>query len=116
MKVDKTSMAHGLEVRAPFLDVKLVEYYPKIGLEYKYNRRLLERLLRIFAHDYPPQVKERFHSAPCPVGCNGKNLSRELPHIEDLKSRHIIKGTEIDKIMKIPAHLETIIVSGTAGP
>ena len=40
-KVDIASMAHGLEVRCPFLDHKLAEYV--IGLPFSYKHRILRR-------------------------------------------------------------------------
>ena len=36
-KVDRMSMAHGLEVRVPFLDTELVEFSAKIPFHYKLN-------------------------------------------------------------------------------
>src|SRR5262249_3558434 len=36
-KVDRASMAHGLEVRAPFLDYQLVDFVFNLPYNYKYN-------------------------------------------------------------------------------
>lgn len=101
MKVDKTSMAHGLEVRAPFLDVKLVEYYSKIGLEYKYNRRLFREVVKDLLPKTILRRSKKGFTLPLSSWMQRKEFVQRIkPHIEDLKSRHIIKGTEIDKIMK----------------
>ena len=101
MKVDKTSMAHGLEVRAPFLDVKLVEYYSKIGLEYKYNRRLFREVVKDLLPKTILRRSKKGFTLPLSSWMQRKEFVQRIkPHIEDLKSRHIIKVTEIDKIMK----------------
>ncbi len=49
VKVDRASMAHGLEVRAPFLDHTLVEFVSALPYSYKYRgltgKYLLKRLM-----------------------------------------------------------------------
>ena len=57
-KVDRASMAHGLEVRSPFLDHRLVELAFRLPLSYKLSpagesKRLLRRAL---AGKLPPEV------------------------------------------------------------
>ena len=46
MKVDKMSMAHGLEVRAPFLDHLLVEYSLTLPVNCKLQKSVGKRILR----------------------------------------------------------------------
>jgi len=46
VKVDRTSMAHSLEVRTPFLDHRLVEFAASIPIEYKIRRRSGKRILK----------------------------------------------------------------------
>ncbi len=50
VKVDRASMAHGLEVRTPFLDIALVEYVMNLPYHYKYSgftgKRLLKSIMR----------------------------------------------------------------------
>lgn len=50
VKVDRASMAHGLEVRTPFLDTALVEYVMNLPYRYKYSgftgKRLLKSVMR----------------------------------------------------------------------
>ncbi len=45
-KVDRASMACGLEVRAPFLDAALVETIQKLPVAFKYRRNVTKRLLK----------------------------------------------------------------------
>jgi asparagine synthase (glutamine-hydrolysing) len=45
-KVDRASMACGLEVRAPFLDTELVDMVEALPARYKYGRRTTKRLLK----------------------------------------------------------------------
>jgi asparagine synthase (glutamine-hydrolysing) len=45
-KVDRASMACGLEVRAPFLDTVLVEAVQRLPAHYKYRRNRTKRLLK----------------------------------------------------------------------
>ena len=45
-KVDQASMACGLEVRAPFLDVKLVDFIQVLPPSFKFGRNQTKRLLK----------------------------------------------------------------------
>ena len=54
-KVDRMSMAHGLEVRAPFLDVRLVEQVSRLPLSWKLRGLTTKYLLRKLAKDILPE-------------------------------------------------------------
>jgi asparagine synthase (glutamine-hydrolysing) len=59
-KVDRASMACGLEVRAPFLDAELVEWVQTLPSSFKFGRNQTKRLLkRAAAHRLPPSILER---------------------------------------------------------
>lgn len=59
-KVDRASMAFSLEVRAPFLDNKLVEHVNALPANMKYRRGTRKFILReAFRHVLPPQVLSR---------------------------------------------------------
>jgi asparagine synthase (glutamine-hydrolysing) len=45
-KVDRASMACGLEVRAPFLDVELVDFIQVLSPSFKFGRNQTKRLLK----------------------------------------------------------------------
>lgn len=53
-KVDRTSMANSLEVRAPFLDYKFVEFAAKLPTVYKLNRLTTKYLLKKAFRDILP--------------------------------------------------------------
>lgn len=54
-KVDRASMACGLEVRAPFLDARLVDSMQALPPRYKYGRNQTKRLLKKAAAGRLPQ-------------------------------------------------------------
>ncbi len=59
-KVDKMSMAHGLEVRSPFLDHRVAELALAIPAEWKTDTRTGKKILReTFAEFFPPEVGTR---------------------------------------------------------
>jgi asparagine synthase (glutamine-hydrolysing) len=59
-KVDRTSMAHGLEVRAPFLDHELVEMALRLPPKTKMRGLSLKRCLKEAVRDLlPPGVLDR---------------------------------------------------------
>jgi asparagine synthase (glutamine-hydrolysing) len=55
VKVDRASMAVGLEVREPLLDHKLVEYALALPGRYKYDGRTTKYILRKILYKYIPQ-------------------------------------------------------------
>jgi len=59
-KVDRASMACGLEVRAPFLDAELVDSIAGLPASYKYGRGQTKRLLkRAAVGKLPPGILDR---------------------------------------------------------
>ncbi|MEX1003152.1 MAG: asparagine synthase (glutamine-hydrolyzing) [Crocinitomicaceae bacterium] len=59
-KVDAMSMAHGLEVRTPFLDHEVVEFANGLPLEYKLNGKQSKQLLKIaFSEELPGEILDR---------------------------------------------------------
>src|SRR5262249_4921848 len=60
VKVDRASMAVGLEVREPLLDHKLVEYALALPGRYKYDGRTTKYMLRKILYKYiPPELVDR---------------------------------------------------------
>ncbi len=54
-KVDRASMARGLEVRAPFLDTGLVDWVQTLPASYKMRGRMTKRLLRAAVSGHLPR-------------------------------------------------------------
>jgi len=53
-KVDRASMAHGLEVRSPFVDYRVVEFACRLPLQFKLKGLTTKYLLRkAFSRDLP---------------------------------------------------------------
>src|SRR6185437_11533621 len=67
-KVDRASMAHGLEVRAPFLDHRLVEYAASLPVDLKLRGFTGKYLLRQSQREFlPPHIikgRKRGFNAP----------------------------------------------------
>jgi asparagine synthase (glutamine-hydrolysing) len=60
VKMDRMSMAHGLEVRSPFLDHRLAEYVFRLPGSFKVRRLRLKHLLRrAFAAELPAPILSR---------------------------------------------------------
>lgn len=55
VKVDKMSMANGLEVRVPFLDHLVVEFANSLPDEYKINGKMKKRIVQDAFRDFLPQ-------------------------------------------------------------
>lgn len=54
-KVDRASMAYSLEVRAPLLDYRVVEFARSLPTEFKYHNGVMKRLLKELLYDYVPK-------------------------------------------------------------
>lgn len=60
VKIDRASMAHGLELRAPFLDVRLAEFVLSLPAEFRVTRREDKRILRAaFSESWPEPIRTR---------------------------------------------------------
>jgi asparagine synthase (glutamine-hydrolysing) len=60
VKMDRTSMAHGLEVRSPFLDTALVEFAFRLAPSLKARGLSLKRVLKAAVEDLlPPDILRR---------------------------------------------------------
>lgn len=58
-KVDRASMAHGVEVRSPFLDHRIVEMVSQIPLQFKLNRHGNKQILRGLLPQLPKNIQQR---------------------------------------------------------
>lgn len=78
VKVDRMSMAHSLEVRCPFLDVRLLEFLSTVPLHLKIRGTDTKRLLReVVAQRLPHVARRRKHGFEAPVGEWIKGYLRE---------------------------------------
>ena len=104
-KVDRTSMAHSLEVRVPLLDHSLVEWMSLVPSRYKVRRLELKYLLRrVGAQLLPKQIARRpkagFH-VPVPIWLKGELaplLRRQLG--SDVVTRQgVFDPTAVDQLV-----------------
>jgi len=94
-KVDRASMAFGLEVRAPFIDKNLVEFSQKIPFDFKIRNGDTKFILKSILQKYLPknlyEGQKRGFSVPI-----ASWIRRELKEmIMDLSSESIIKNQNI---------------------
>ena len=103
MKVDKMSMAHGLEVRAPFLDKDLIKYFFEIPLKYKTNKFLFRKTISKQLPKVILNRKKQGFSLPISTWFTNKDFfNRVNPHIEDLKERDIFNKSKLDSLISKP--------------
>jgi asparagine synthase (glutamine-hydrolysing) len=55
LKADKMSMAHSLEARVPYLDIKVFEYIKNLPIDYRVNDEATKRAFRIAARRHLPE-------------------------------------------------------------
>ncbi len=105
-KVDRTSMAHGLEVRSPFLDTALVELALRLPPQAKLRGLSQKRALKLAVSDLlPPQVLHR------PKRGFGVPLTRWFR--EDL--RPYVEARLLDPGARVRAYLQPAAVDGLVG-
>ena len=56
VKVDRSSMAYGVEVRSPFLDYRVIEFARTLPISYRFNNGKRKRILRDILNDYIPET------------------------------------------------------------
>ena len=97
-KVDRTAMAHALEVRSPFLDRELVEFAAFLPPSYKQRGLSLKRVLKESVADLVPAeiLRRRKRGFGLPLG---RWFRSDLRHYADglLRSRRSCIGQFLDR-------------------
>jgi asparagine synthase (glutamine-hydrolysing) len=113
---DRMSMAHGLEVRSPFMDHKLAEYAARLPWGLKVRGRQLRYIQRKLAARYlPPEIlsrsKQGFSSA-LPYILKNEYRALYATYLEnsELVSAGVLDGAPIRKLLK--EHLDGHIDHG----
>ncbi|UCE52887.1 MAG: hypothetical protein JSV31_27135, partial [Desulfobacterales bacterium] len=94
-KVDRMSMAHGLEVRVPFLDRELVEFSARIPFEYKIRGLTSKYILKKTFAPYLPKknLKPRKQGFTIPISAWLRNglgtLARNILLSKSLETRDL---------------------------
>lgn len=103
MKADKMSMAHGLEIRTPFLDVRLIEYYAGISYKNKKNRKLFRETIKDKIPDEIMRRRKQGFTLPLSNWTRNKEFIEKIrPYIADLAKRKILNEKELKKIVDNP--------------
>ena len=94
-KVDRASMAFGLEVRAPFIDKNLVEFSQKIPFEFKIRNGDTKFILKSILQKYLPKnlYEGQKRGFSVPIASWIRSELKEM--IMDLSSETIIKNQNI---------------------
>ena len=71
---DRMSMAHGLEVRVPFADHRIIEYVYNVPWSIKFENGVEKALLRNAMSDYLPDMILHRKKSPYPITHNPKYL------------------------------------------
>ena len=86
-KVDRASMMHSLEVRAPYLDIEVVDFVRKIPARFKYKNGITKYIIKKSMEGLlPPEIIFRTkHGFGMPIGLWLKkgilNFNEELKNI-----------------------------------
>lgn len=107
VKVDRCSMLHSLEVRAPFLDKKVTEFVGSLPVNYKlhgFRRKYL--LKKAFAALLPPQIlkrNKRGFQIPVAQWLRGKlrPLLEDLLGEKNLREQGIFSPEAVRKMMEL---------------
>ena len=85
---DRMSMAHGLEVRVPFADHRIIEYVYNVPWSIKFENQTEKALLRNAMSEYLPDKILHRKKSPYPITHNPKYLD----YVEEMLGKRIQKG------------------------
>lgn len=103
MKVDKTSMAHGLEVRTPFLDTGLIDYFFSLDNKYKHNRMIFRKVVSKHLPNQIMQKKKQGFTLPLSNWFAKKEFLDSLSgQFKDLSQRKIFNADYYNQIVSKP--------------
>ena len=110
VKMDRTSMAHGLEVRSPFLDTELVEFAASLAPGLKARGLSLKRVLKHAVADLlPPEIMNR------PKRGFGIPLDRWFrEELQDYATSSLGPGARVRAHLR-PEALDTILAEHRSG-
>jgi asparagine synthase (glutamine-hydrolysing) len=105
MKVDRASMMHGLEVRAPFLDIELVDFVRRIPSRYKFRNGKTKFILKAALAGVLPReiLRRRKKGFGTPLGAWIRNgaLPVQTPNLPSLNRRFVVRQLSAHQLGKI---------------
>lgn len=103
MKADKMGMAHGLEIRAPFLDSGLINYFLRTPFSARHNRALFRKAVRPLLPRTIMQKPKQGFTLPISTWFTDPALVASLSHyFEQLKKRKLFSDKVIDTLLAHP--------------
>jgi asparagine synthase (glutamine-hydrolysing) len=103
VKVDRATMAHSLEARAPFLDHRLIEYVASLPVGFRFaggrGKRILRRSQRSRLPRNTLQRAKRGFKAPVSEWLNGEMRTLADETLNDARLRSTIEGAAIDELL-----------------
>lgn len=103
-KVDRTSMAHSLEVRCPLLDYRIIEFSCRLPLEYKIRHGVQKYLLKTAYQNVLPSYVTRRQkhgfSVPISTWLRGDLKQFFESHVFDVQCPDFINSTEISLLWR----------------
>jgi asparagine synthase (glutamine-hydrolysing) len=103
MKADKMGMANGLEIRTPFLDKDLIDYFLSTPFSARRNRKLFKETIK---QKLPIQIlrkpKQGFVLPLYAWFVNPSILKKITPFLLNLKKRQFFEEKIIDKLISSP--------------
>ncbi|MBI2632374.1 hypothetical protein HYW75_05200, partial [Candidatus Pacearchaeota archaeon] len=104
MKADKMSMANSLEIRNPFLDIKLIEYFASIDNSFKQRRTLFRKVVSKMLPDEILKKKKQGFTLPISDWFGMQEFfNRIRKHFDSLEKRNIFNSIELRKIISNPS-------------
>ena len=103
VKVDRASMAYGVEVRSPFLDYRVIELARTLPISYRFHKGKRKRILRDILNEYIPEsvfdVPKKGFSIPLAEWMRN-DLKEDIQlHLTDT-FLHSIKGLNVKRVKK----------------
>lgn len=111
VKVDRATMAHSLEARAPFLDHRIVEFAASLPVNHKLNLGVGKRVLRTAQRHRLPSVtlqrSKRGFNAPVSAWFNGPLKEKVYDTLHHAALDSLINRVYLDRIMNEHTNNET---------
>mgnify|MGYP001564563997 CR=1 FL=1 len=104
MKADKMSMANSLEIRNPFLDIDLIEYFASIDNSFKQRRSLFRKVVsKVLPEEIMKKKKQGFTLPISDWFAKKEFFDRMKEHFDSLAKRDIFNPSELRKIIENPS-------------
>lgn len=103
MKADKMGLANGLEIRVPFLDSNLINYFSSLSNEHKKNRAIFRKTVKNILPKEIMNRKKQGFTLPLSDWFLKKEFIYSInKHLQDLSKRNLFNDQEYNKIINNP--------------